>query len=681
VRNVDFRGHYAGEPDGTSNPGASGRATGVVVYTGREIGVENSTFRGVDRQNRRIMGRTVLVFNSSSRDLYFAGNESINTGPHPSAIGMSDNQGEQYLIHYRYPYGGIFDVLSSELKQLTVNTANIEPFPATRDRSMRWDMRMPHFHFNSQGSRVLDEVREDGNWILFVSAGKGAGQFREIKDFERKSGSVTFSLSEPWRVIPDVSSRVNLMPAYRRVVIYDNFVDTGELIETHKTHGVTFWFDSFNNVVEGNTFRNLTSGIIFNSRFRGPTGWNTTRDNVVENIFGYPGDTSEKAAGYVDHTRLVVQWPEARDRVWYQVGNVARNNTIRNAEVGAYLHTRYTGLVRQKPEPVAHPDGGIVLSVLEYNTLENVIEGIVLSAPVNAAVVRGNQINSQQLSVPPIHSQDPLELLIDSKFFENASNGESIADPVVVTNNSSDSRLRAGAAAQREIDASDISPVPDAGSRKRVIIRKGHVETPIRDADPDNRTFAATLRKHQPHTVHLDSSMFIGTHETSLGVQVNRGLFGFDLQPLKDYLSREGGQIDRVFLVLTTVIPNPDYPGKSTFHAHLTQPFEESKATWASPGRGSEAGGTLGRRLTSTTVTHAHANTPGAPIFFTGEAFADSIKGALRSGDRYAFYLVRRASEESSRMGNYWFQPADNNHRHPSGHLEWRPALIVDIID
>lgn len=421
IQNVDFRGYYAGEPDGKINPGASGRATGIVVYSGRQIGVDHCTFEGADREKRKIMGRTVLVFNTSARNLYFGENTSMHVGPHPSAVGIDPNQGEQYLIHYRYPHGGLFDVVTAAASTLTITTENIQPFPKKRDPSTKWDLRSPHFHFDTRGGQVLPEVNSGGNWILFVSHGKGVGQFREIQNFAQKGDAYTFTLDKPWRVQPDSTSRVNLMPAYRQIAIYKNHVDTGKLIESLKTHGVTFWFDSFDNVVEANTFKNLTSGIIFNSRFRGPTGWNSTRENIVENIAGEPGDTSEIAAGYVDHFRVVVQWPNPEDRVWYQVGNVSRRNVIRKAQVGMYLHTRYTGLVRTKKPPTQpHPNGGIVMSVLELNNLENVDQGIVLSLPVNSSVIRDNTIRlSEGSSVPIIQYQDGEEGVLHSIVSDN----------------------------------------------------------------------------------------------------------------------------------------------------------------------------------------------------------------------------------------------------------------------
>jgi hypothetical protein len=416
IERTTFRGYYAGEPDGRTNSGSSGRATGLVIYSGQRIAMRNSDLGSAARQNARVMGRTVLAFNSSIRDLYFAQNRSVNIGPHPSALGMDVNQGEQYLIHYRYPHGGLFNLTAATADSATISLTGIEPFtpennpttPQQARRGRNWDRSRPHFHVDTRGGQVLDEVSDgQGNWLLFVASGKGVGQFREIDTVHPAPGGHRFTLTAPWQVAPDTTSRVVLMPAYRRVVIYDNFVDTGEHVLTHKTHGVCLWFDNFENIVDGNTFRNLTSGVVVNSRYRAATGWNTVRNNLIENIAGHTGDTSEKPAGLVDHFRLTLRWPNPEDRVWYQVGNVTRGNTVRDATVGAYLHTRYTGYVgSRKPETVEHPEGGIVLSIVENNRFENVAEGVVLSSPVNTSVIRANTIGLSTPGGELVRNQD-----------------------------------------------------------------------------------------------------------------------------------------------------------------------------------------------------------------------------------------------------------------------------------
>ena len=387
IENVEFTGYYAGEPNENTNPGGSGRAVGVVLYNAKNVMVQNSSFRSADRANRKIMCRTVLSVNTSSRNFYLADNHSINIGSHPTVPGMDPNQGEQYLFHYRYPYGGLFDVVQAASDSVTLDPTRAEPFKADEK------FTSSHYFHDDRGSRVLDEVGKNDHWIVFICDGKGVGQYRKVAAQEKAGNHIRLVLEKPWRIVPDATSRFNLTTAIHHVVVYRNYADTGEWVLEHKTHGVTFWFYAFDNVVAENHFKNMTSGIVFNSRFRGPTAWNLTKDNVVENISGYCGDTSLEPAGYVDHFRVTLEWPTPDDRVWYSVGNIARSNRFDNVEVGAYLHARFTGQVWGGLPSVPHENGGMVMSILENNTFSNVQqEGIVVATPANNCLIRENRV-------------------------------------------------------------------------------------------------------------------------------------------------------------------------------------------------------------------------------------------------------------------------------------------------
>ena len=418
IERVRFTGYYAGEPNEKGNSGGSGRAVGVVIFNGKECAVRNCFFQSADRTNRKIMTRTVLTLNTSIKNLYLADNRSVNVGSHPSAIGMDRNQGEQYLFHYRYPPGGLFDVIRAGKNSVTLD-------PSRADRFQPGDkFSKAHYFINDRGSRVLDEVGQNDNWIVFICAGKGMGQYREVTAQEKDGGLIRLTLDSPWRVVPDQTSRFNLTPAYRQVVVFRNFVDTGDFIQTHKTHGVTFWFYAIDNIVAGNRFKNLTSGIVFNSRFRGPTAWNLTRENTVENISGYCGDTSLKPAGYVDHFRVTLDWPKPEDRVVYSVGNAARSNRFENADVGAYLHARFTGEVWGGIPPVEHPTGGMVMSVIENSVFTGIREdGIVVDTPANACLVQGNAIRMVE-EAPASRAVTLGPLIRDLHLIEDPSNNE-----------------------------------------------------------------------------------------------------------------------------------------------------------------------------------------------------------------------------------------------------------------
>ena len=387
VNNVGFYGYYTGEPFGygkKSNVG-SGRSAGIILFNARNVDVEHCKFQGANRAGGRYLGRTVLSLNTSNTNLNFANNVSEHVSPHTSVLNIDHNQGEQYLFHYRYPYGGMFHVLTADLTSLTFNagdykTNDEEPFEGS-------------IHFiDDSYSRVLKEVGTNDDWYVYIFSGKGAGQYRQVKSRKDNNKCITFSLDKPWKVAPDSSSRVHLTSLYRHIVLNNNVVDTKELIKDYKSHGVCFWFYSMDNIVANNQFRNLTSGVVFNSHYRGETGWNLTVGNLVENVDGYSGDTSLEPSGYCDHFRIMKNWPAESVRGWYEVGNIARNNIFKNVKVGAFIHGRYE--FNDSNRPFAnHSNSGIVMSVIENNIFYGLNKGIILGNPANLCLIRNNMIN------------------------------------------------------------------------------------------------------------------------------------------------------------------------------------------------------------------------------------------------------------------------------------------------
>jgi len=385
ISSVMFHGYYAGESPGPKSDWARGRSAGVAIYNAKNVVVEKSDFVSVDRFHAKILVRTILVHNSSARELYFANNKSINVGPHTSAEGTATNQGEQYLFHLRYPQGGLFDVINADAQKVSANTANIQPLGK--------DYKSGLGSWGADGSRVLDEVGENDHWILFVCAGKGVGQFRIVSGMKRANAQVTFNVTKPWRIIPNASSRVNLMVAFRHNIIYRNIVDGESIAPKHKTLGVLLWYSSFENIIANNILRNLSSGVVINSTFRNPTGWNLIRNNTIENITGYAGGSSLRPAFYVHHYRCYGgRWPLLADRVWYSVGNIARSNFGETADVAAYLHARFEG--KRIPDWTPHPDGGIVMDVIENNIFLSIGEGIDVASPASWALLRNNLVTT-----------------------------------------------------------------------------------------------------------------------------------------------------------------------------------------------------------------------------------------------------------------------------------------------
>ena len=180
---------------------------------------------------------------------------------------------------------------------------------------------------------------QNRHWIAFISQGRGAGQYREVKAQENYSYyAKKLTVDRPWRIIPDSTSRINLLPAYRDIAIYHNSIDGGVGDPTHKIHGPTFYFEAFGNHVAKNTIRNVTAGIIFASRYRCPTAWNFALDNKIEDIVdGYTGDTATEPVALNDQFyQTETAWPPLNDpvnysigQVWYTVGNVFRGTRAR----------------------------------------------------------------------------------------------------------------------------------------------------------------------------------------------------------------------------------------------------------------------------------------------------------------------------------------------------------------
>jgi hypothetical protein len=386
VDSVNFFGYYTGEPYGFGNSSnvGSGRSAGIILFNARNMSVEHCTFQSANRSGGRYLGRSVLSLNTSNTNLHFAHNVSTEVGPHSSVRNIDPNQGEQYLFHYRYPHGGMFTVNNAEHNSVIFDKGDYrlgdeEPFAGS-------------IHFiDDKYSRVLDEVGQNENWYVYVFKGKGVGQYRKVVSKDLSGNNVKLKLDKPWLVLPDTSSKIHLTALYRHITLFRNEVDTKDLIKEYKSHGVTFWFYSFENIIAENTFKNVTSAIVFNSHYRGETAWNLTTGNKIENVYGYSGDTSLEPSGYCDHFRIMKKWPDDKFRGWYEVGNVARNNTFNNVKVAAFLHGRYETNDSNRPF-AEHTDGGIVMGVIENNTFTNVDKGIVIGNPAHSCLIRNNII-------------------------------------------------------------------------------------------------------------------------------------------------------------------------------------------------------------------------------------------------------------------------------------------------
>ncbi len=381
------------------------RCIAVVNASGSRCIVEKCRMQGAGRTGGRCLNRMILSLNSSNRHMFVSGNRGENVGNHRSlGDGLDFNMGEQIMFHFRAEDGGIFQALSADSDSVTLDL---------KDKRLSGEVTSRNFDGNTffaavsspLGSRVPESVGIKAGWMVFVCGGKGMGQYRRVTEALRGDGWVRLSVESPWRVPPNSGSRLVLQVCYHQNHVVKNWIDTGEMDPVHKTHGTVFWFNSIENIVADNDYRNLSSGVVWNHGYRNPTAWNQTTDNRFDGIQGQSGDTSESPACWVNHYRVFWKWPLAEERVVYSVGEVCRRNHGRHADVGAYLHARYEEGPGGKEDYVPHPYGGMTLGIIEKCTFEAVRHGIVLSSPVNGAILRENRIETLDASSDKILDQ------------------------------------------------------------------------------------------------------------------------------------------------------------------------------------------------------------------------------------------------------------------------------------
>jgi len=389
VENSRFKGFYAGEADRTANSVGSGRATGVVIYNGREVAVTGNHFESENRARRRLLNRSVLTFNSSTRNLYIANNVTRDCGSADWAP-MANNQGEQYLFHYRYTKGGIFDVVSSGASSAVINKS---VGSADVGYETRW------WACDQRGGWVPDEVGGNDHWVAFITEGTGVGQYREVISKSTSGSQVTLGVNRPWRLSPDATSRICLYVPMRQIILYGNDVDCGNVANT-KSHLVTLWNDNIDNVIRKNIGRNLSAGITINSCLWGPSAWNLVEENELYAMYPEGPDLTAPTNCFIAFQFATTResapgntiWPTAS---WYGMGNIARHNQGSDAGAAMAMANSYYGHTYRHTDAYEDDESligkGMQLCVFEKNSFEDTNTGVLTDCSVHFGIVRENR--------------------------------------------------------------------------------------------------------------------------------------------------------------------------------------------------------------------------------------------------------------------------------------------------
>jgi hypothetical protein len=389
---------------GSFNKGSTTTSNAVVNHGGNQMILERCDFRGVDRTHGKVLSRTCLLYRSSIRNTYIAQNTSSEVGQHPSVTGVDGNTGEQYIFHRQGEEGGHFNVAQASRTEISVEGG----LPA--------------------------QVTAGGDWIVFITLGPGAGQWRTIVGRTDPGAAV---LDRPWRVVPQPGSVAVIQQAFRHNIVYANTVDAPiDPGEGMKMVGVYFYMLAFENIVASNTLNNVAVGVAIASDADMPSAWNLVVDNTIEQAPGYArgdsrgtggqtvGETGGQTGGYAGWTAEMPMFLNeharglrAPQRIgitgWIGLGNTFRSNLGRRAPAAAAVGW-LLGKRQKATDYRVDPRRGLVMTVLEHNRFQDVPRGVLLSAPSNWTVLRGNTFTGKAADDPvESHHRTVLDPLIE----------------------------------------------------------------------------------------------------------------------------------------------------------------------------------------------------------------------------------------------------------------------------
>ncbi|MBP5255735.1 MAG: hypothetical protein J6Z80_01640 [Clostridia bacterium] len=392
IRNVRISGcdvyGYAGpykSPDGRSAGDLGEISRGLIGFNLQGLVFENNTVQGYDKEHCKLLVRSIYV-NASSEKMYIAGNTFRNVGNIPES-GFDLNTGEQILIHGNDYTGGIFNVKSDGGEKITVRTDNISDKNGS-----------PYSKSDNTGSRIFSGLEKGDRGYLYVYGGKGVGQSRSVTGYRESGDTIEFTLNRPFTVPLDETSVVDLISYSGYNIIRGNSIGNDHVVlhEGLKTGGVLLFFQGGYNIIAGNDFHNLTFGVAINARFKGPTVWNTVRDNVFSGMTELRRDAAQGGDSTYNATffcvSVVKSSPEGWDdyNAWYAVGNVFRNNVCRDGDYAAELTTNRWNRGGSEWDKYHGDEKGAAMSIIEINRFEQVKTGVLIGNPDYWSVMRNN---------------------------------------------------------------------------------------------------------------------------------------------------------------------------------------------------------------------------------------------------------------------------------------------------
>jgi len=356
-----FGSFYEGR--GTGCDGAVNRGSNNVI-------MEHCEFQSVDKQNAKILGRTINLYRTTIRHNYLAHNTSVDMGSHPSVPDIDANTSEQYLFHKRGNFTYFSPVVTGASDRVTL----------------------------SFSGAVSEGAVSNEDLCLVVVKGRGVGQVRVVdRIIAADDTTVALGLKKAWRVVPDDTSVVLFSEIFRENVVYNNFVDLEPdpslYPAGHKRVGVYMFECCFENFVEGNTFQNMGAGVALTAYPGSTNGWNLVRGNTFKNMFAETMGTVGYPVFYTDHVRDYQK--VAHYDWWLSFGNIFRDNIGHESDMNVMIgHKQFDW--RDGDYWGQRPEGGVVLSIIENNITTETARPACIAPTANWALIRDNDFSSAE---------------------------------------------------------------------------------------------------------------------------------------------------------------------------------------------------------------------------------------------------------------------------------------------
>jgi hypothetical protein len=241
-----------------------------------------------------------------------------------------------------------------------------------------------------------------------VTAGKGIGQHRTIVATDFPTGGTTLILDRPWDVIPDATSRINIIITVKQVAVYhNNLQGNSNFTDFSASAGVETFNGGFDFVVDQNTMRDLRYAVNefswWQSSFNAvlPAYFNLYENNTIVNCpYGIRSyDNGDADGEAVTH-----------------LGNIYRDNTMSGILAAGWLI-----LGGHSPD-----EGGTMdLDVFEHNSITDAPIPIQIGLPSPAGptslVIYNNAINlgAAPAGSQPIATLPGWDLRLRGNMFQN----------------------------------------------------------------------------------------------------------------------------------------------------------------------------------------------------------------------------------------------------------------------